>query len=797
MADQIRSRGIEAVLDTGHVLPGIAYHWTDGHILGNGDVGAVVYGTPDDLCIGVSKHDVNDLRHPSEHGSRPEHTYPELRERVMNGDRTVLSHIRARESADPYSEQPLSCGRLCLGLLRSIQPKSFSQSLSFRNAEVIVDAMPAVGWRGVGVQAPQSITVRVLVPSAANMVLVELKSRRTWRISWSYDRILAQHLNKPEFHISEDGTVGIMRHGLPLDMGYAVAISHVGGEFQASASEYGLMGEIGFGGDLGDCWLILSVVSSVEVPDQYPERARELVQGLDAEAVADLLHAHRQRWDDFWSRSSVSYEHKSIEQLWVMGLYALASATRPDKSPPHLQGIWVQDELAPWHADFHMNTNIQECHWVACPSNHPELQEALVRVLTRDWREELRRYARECFGARGIAVPLCCDWLGRAIGCSALSLEVSLAAWVAQHVWQQYAFTLDRDLLAQDVYPFLRECCDFYFDISVKDGDRYTIELSHSPEQMWFDDSGNGYLIFGRNPAIDIAAIRKLLIDTIDAAEALGLGQDPHTERCREVLHNLPELPVQNGILIDYETAFFHDGDRPGFLPWCHRHPSRLMAVFPAGLIGLHSDDSELQLARNSFLEFHERYGNHLFTGWSLAYQACIAARLGMASAAEECLSGLHDYYCFKGLLTSHNSFIPGLYNHSDSRGPLFQIDALLGAAAAVNEMLLQRTPDGLIRVFPAVPAGRCASFTDLRVPGAVLVSAARDATGVCWVSVLSEREGEVALANPWPGRAPEVDPDIAAQIRFDKDRISWFGSPGLRVDLSRDRITRSHLVIA
>jgi hypothetical protein len=127
-------------------------------------------------------------------------------------------------------------------------------------------------------------------------------------------------------------------------------------------------------------------------------------------------------------------------------------------------------------------------------------------------------------------------------------------------------------------------------------------------------------------------------------------------------------------------------------------------------------------------------------------------------------------------MLTSHNSMVPGIGNYDVYGGsPLFQLDALLGSVAALNEMLVQRTTDGVIRVFPAVPGRRSASFEALRVPGAVLVSAARNEADVEWVAIRPERNGELAFACPWPEGAGIADcPDV--RLSEDGTTFRWTG---------------------
>ncbi len=184
--------------------------------------------------------------------------------------------------------------------------------------------------------------------------------------------------------------------------------------------------------------------------------------------------------------------------------------------------------------------------------------------------------------------------------------------------------------------------------------------------------------------------------------------------------------------MIDHEINYLPEGDRPGRFPYSHRTPARLVPVWPCAEIGLHHD---VELGRRSYREFLS-YGNEDFSGWSYTFQACIAARLGLAA---EALRELGDHFTYPGGLTSHNRM-------NSEVGPVFQIEALLAAPAAINEMLVHRTPDGVIRLFPAWPTGTRARFENLRVPGGILVSAEFDGARTTGVQLRAARPGKAPV---------------------------------------------------
>jgi alpha-L-fucosidase 2 len=748
------------VLAAGHELAEPALQWMDGHVLGNGDLGAVLWGHAEQVFIGFSKHDINDLR-GAEHGARWAVNYPEMRRRTMAGERFDPGALGDTTEHDPRWPCPLPAGRLVLETLRGVQAEGFRQRLSFVNAECEVTSVPTRwGWSWGMKFAP--VVTRVLVSAERNVALIELSSELPQRVHWGFEQNPNLPLDAPVYtvQVGAAGPVGVAAQELIREQSFAVAIGASTARFEATGGEQGLQGVIEFGGEAGPAVLMVSLATEREAGGPPTARALELLDAALAVGYDSLRQEHQAWWRRFWEAAQVDYEDADVARIWHMGLYALASSTRPHTSPPHLQGLWNQFDVPPWHSDFHFNANIQECQWLPCAANHPELQAAMVRVLIHDWREEERRLARECYEAPGLCVPFASDWLGRNIGGIWGGVQLSLTAWTAQHVWWQWQYTRDERLLREEIYPFLRECCEFYPAVLVRDAQGiWNSELSLSPEQVAPDAEGNWYSVNGRNPNIDIANCRLLFTVTVEAAEILGI-EDPFLATVQDMRDHLPPFPTEGGVLIDYETGFFRDGDRPGRFPYSHRHPSRLTPIFPAGWIGLHSDPETLELGRRSFADFRG-HGEEGFTGWSEGWQTCLAARLGLGAEAEARLHCLVDHFLLPGMLTSHNA-VDGAYGMGN--GPLFQIEALFGAAAGVTEMLMQAT-GGVLRVFPAVPEGRRAAFADLRAPGGHLLSARREAEGVAEVEIQAALAGPLQLANPWPGRGARLETEGGSQV--------------------------------
>jgi len=759
-----------------HSIESPSLRWVDGHILGNGDVGAVVYGSPERLSFSLSKHNVWELSRPAEtpHGNRWEMSYPQMRDRILRGERDFLQTLGNKPYAQCNQCYQLACGTLDLELMRGHPWTGFRQTLSFLTAQCDVEVTPSEIGHYWGAEY-KGVRVSSYIHADRNVLVIHLQSEATFRIAWTYTRPPSTTLSAPEYstEVSDARNYGFMSHTLNTTHDkYAAAVSSDAKHFTCHASPAGVGGEIEFGGIHGPATLYVALSCLRDDVTDTILDAKKLVTESAFQTAEHLLDRHRAWWQDFWAKSSVEYSDLEINRLWYMGIYALGCSARPGKSAPHLQGIWNGFDLPPWHTDYHMNLNVQECHWAAPTSNHVECLAPIVRMLTQDWREELRRFAHEQFEAPGLAMGLCNDWLGRSVGGWCFDVELSITAWMADLVWLSWIYNpSDKNYLRETVHPFLRECCEFYQSILVRDAatGTYIIELSHSPEQFGRNAKGEFVIVTGRNPTVDLSCLRTLLDAFIESCESLGDNADGLLERCRDIRAHLPEFPTLDGILIDHAVSYYPQGDRTSPFAWCHRTPSRLVPIFPSRQIGLHSDTDALELGRRSWKEFGS-YGDSDFSGWSYSWQAAIAARLGLGIDAEACLRRVCDAYTFKGLLTSHNKVLP-------EKDPIYQIDALLGFPAGLNEMLLQ-SAGGIIRLFPAIPEGRTARFTQLRAPGGILVSASWDGKQAGDICIVCENACDVRLLNPFDNAAPTLHCDGEPPTRLAGNVLQWFARP-------------------
>ncbi|NWG13544.1 MAG: glycoside hydrolase N-terminal domain-containing protein, partial [Acidobacteria bacterium] len=527
--------------------------WDEALPLGNGIMGALVWGDGRPVRISLDRADLWDLQ-PVPEFSSPEYRFRIMREWHLQGRTADL--IRLYEA--PYrrpAPTKIPAGRIELTLAGA---EFLDTSLTLADATAFM-------------RFKDGTQLRAIVHAGSTVGMVSVRTRNP---------IAAELLAPPFAGRVDDPARGSIDTGDLAQLGYPPPERSAGPSFRAFAQQ-------GYGGFRFAVYLgwrqrdrswqaAWSIASSFEGSEPL-KIARGRVEAALAAGFDAMARSHARWWRDYWRKSSVRLPNPILERQWFLETYKFGSAARRGAPPISLQAVWTADngKLPPWKGDYHHDLNTQLSYWPCYAGNHLEGGLGYLDYLWNT-REAASAWTKRFFELPGLNVPMTADLNGNQIGgWRQYTHSATTAAWLAQHFYLHWKYSADRAFLKERAYPYLKDAAVFLEAFTAArgpDGVR-TFPLSASPEIN--DNRPEAWFLTPTN--YDLALSRWLFAAAAELAGELGLPDD--SQRWQRVLSELPPLALgEDGRLLVAQAY-------P--LPASHRHFSHLMAIHPLGLLDL------------------------------------------------------------------------------------------------------------------------------------------------------------------------------------------------------------------
>ncbi|MBL7849209.1 MAG: hypothetical protein JNL40_17205, partial [Cyclobacteriaceae bacterium] len=514
-------------------------------------------------------------------------------------------------------------------------------------------------------------------------------------------------------------------------------------------------------GALEGVWAITSNYSSTKGENALQVAEASLARGY----AADLASTHRW-WKSFWAQSSISIPDSILERQWYLEQYKFACVARANTPPITLQSVWTADNgnLPPWKGDIHNDLNIQLSYWPAYSGNHLAEATGMVNWLHQQ-RPVFEKWTQSYFKVNGLNAPGVCTLDGKAMGgWVQYSLSPTTAGWLGHHFYLQWRYSMDRAFLRDRAYPWIRDVALFFQNISqVSANGLRKLPVSSSPE--FYDNSAKAW--FQETTNYDLSIIRWTYEKAAELALELGLNEEAGTWKAQ--LNLWPGLATDNsGLLL-----------APGHpYPESHRHFSHLLGVHPLGSLNYENSDDRAIIEAS--LQTLTEKGTKAWVGYSFAWLGNLYARMKKGEQAAEALRTFATCFCLSNSFHANGDQCGGK-NSSYTYRP-FTLEGNFAFAAGLQEMLLQ-SHDGVVRIFPAVPAAwKELSFYGLRAEGAFVISARRSGTDL-EIDILSEKGGPLVL------ETGNVEFNVSgAKFISEKNLIRMVTTPGQKIQLKSKR---------
>jgi alpha-L-fucosidase 2 len=677
-----------------------AKHWTEALPLGNGRIGAMVFGGIGNEEILINENSIwAGPPTPIDNLEGPK-IISQMRELIFQGKYFEANEICKNEllhpEINPRSYQPLGYINIDYGLSEDV--KNYKRLLDYGNS------VAKVSFEQDGV-----IYLREAFVSKPDQVFgYRIKSNKSGKVSLNVglnreSDFISEVLSTDQIHISGQAQHDGKHQGVGFDG--LLKVINSGGKIYSKGNRIHV--------DAADeVILLFTCATDYNFKDPLnalkSDRLSKCISEMEnaSSVTYDLLKStHVDDYVKLFGRSTLEIDHlpkveKPIDEriasvkkgipdpellmiYYEYCRYLLISASREGGIPLNLQGVWNPLMEAPWNSDYHINANIEMAYWFAEQGNLAECHEPLFS-LTEGLLKNGQATVRDMLGCRrGFMATYTTDlWMFTTpSGLPLYGMYTGGGAWMSSHMMEHFRFTQDKNFLRDRAYNILRNNALFYLEWLFNDP--VTQKLVAGPgasAENEFRDSQGNICAVTMGSAQDQEFAWNAFRDFLEASAILEVDNDEVAE-VRNCLENLalPKIAT-DGRLMEWNEEF--EEVEPG-----HRHLSHLWGFMPGNRITM-EHTPELVSAVEKSLNYRLTH-NYSVQGWSLGWVVNILARLKQGDRAYEMMSS--EYF----KQTYPNMFVKA---HDQ-----VQVGDMMGVPLGVIQLLLQ-CHTGKIEVLPSLP---------------------------------------------------------------------------------------------
>nr|WP_245243767.1 glycoside hydrolase family 95 protein [Mariniflexile gromovii] len=306
---------------------------------------------------------------------------------------------------------------------------------------------------------------------------------------------------------------------------------------------------------------------------------------------------------------STGFDPSLAALYFQFGRYLLISSSQPGGQPANLQGLWCNDLTPPWKSAYTVNINTEMNYWPAEVTNLSEMHEPLIQMV-RELSEAGKETAKVMYGADGWVTHHNTD-LWRICGPvdgATWGMWPTGGTWLTQHVWDKFMFNGDLEYL-KSVYPAMKGATEFILSVLTPEPKNgwLVIAPSISPEHGPSVRSKNVTIEAGTT--MDNQLVFDMFTKTISAAKILNVDA-ALISKIENALQKLPPMKVgQHNQLQEWMQDLDDPKDD-------HRHVSHLYGLYPSNQISPYRHPELFQGAENTLIQRGDPS-----TGWSMNWK--------------------------------------------------------------------------------------------------------------------------------------------------------------------------------